>query len=71
MFQLNEKPVLFKTDHLDLSYLIKDRYDKDLDKLLNQDTPVVSLPDVRQGNVSEKYFELILCQSRLEYCNFV
>jgi hypothetical protein len=51
LFQLNEKPVLFKTNHLDLTYLVKDRYDKDMDKLLNQDTPVVNLLDVKQGEL--------------------
>ena len=54
-FQLNEKPVGFKTDHLDLTYLIKDKYDKDMDKLLNQDTPVVNLSDVKQGECNSFY----------------
>ena len=51
MSQLNNKTVRFKTDNLDLSYLIKDTYDKNMDKLLNQDTPVANLADVKQGEI--------------------
>ena len=62
-FQLNEKPVGFKTDHLDLTYLIKDKYDKDMDKLLNQDTPVVNLSDVKQGECN-RFYERRMFQSQ-------
>jgi hypothetical protein len=53
-FQLNEKPVLFKTDRIDLSYLLKENYDKAMEKLLSQDTPVANLADVKRGLCTRK-----------------
>ena len=43
---------MFKTAKLDLTYLLKENYDKNMDKLLGQDTPVANLADVKQGTVS-------------------
>ena len=40
---------MFKTAKLDLTYLLKENYDKNMDKLLGQDTPVANLADVKQG----------------------
>lgn len=51
--QLNEKFVGFKSDHLDLSYLKKEKYDPEMEKLISQDTPVANLLDVKQGSVSQ------------------
>ena len=57
---------MFKTDNLDLTYLLKEKYDKNMDKLLGQDTPVANLADVKQGKkkTSESLFaSTVECQN--------
>ena len=50
--KLNEQFVPFKSGSIDLSYLSKDKFDQDMDRILGKETPVASLNDVKQGSVS-------------------
>ena len=50
--KLNEHFVPFKSGSIDLSYLSKDKFDQDMDRILGKETPVASLNDVKQGSVS-------------------
>ena len=58
---------MFKTAKLDLTYLLKENYDKNMDKLLGQDTPVANLADVKQGKTLSLLSASIHDTVRIEY----
>jgi hypothetical protein len=50
--QLNSQLVPFKSGNVDLTYLTKNKYDPEMERVLGKETPVASLSDVKQGSVS-------------------